>query len=51
MKNHKEDAEDLWFAFHMKEISLSQLRARLKDLGWTTEEIEDGLDGDDEDED
>lgn len=44
----KEDAVDIWFAFFNKEISLAQLRARLKDIGWTDEEIEDGLDEPDE---
>jgi hypothetical protein len=42
---------DLWFAFHMREISLAQLRAQLMDRGWTAEEIEDALDEDDGDED
>ena len=42
-------SEDVWFAFYQHEISLAQLRAMLLDLGWTTEEIEDGLDGDDDD--
>ena len=45
------EAEDIWFAFFNKELSLAQLRAKLKDLDWTDEEIEDGLDSDNEDED
>jgi hypothetical protein len=43
-----DDAEDIWFAFFNHELSLNQLKARLKDLGWTDEEIEDGLDDTDE---
>lgn len=46
--DNKLKAEDIWFAFYNKELSLPQLRARLKDVGWTDEEIEDGLDGDNE---
>lgn len=45
----KEDAIDVWFAFYGKEMSLGQLRARLKDLGWTDEEIEAGLDDNQQD--
>jgi len=40
----KATAFDVWFAFYGKEIGIHQLRARLKDLGWTDEEIEEGLD-------
>lgn len=42
--SYKPDAEDVWFAFYGKEISIHQLRAMLRDLGWTDEEIDDGLD-------
>ena len=45
-----ETSFDLHFAFLQKEISLEQYRARLKDLGWTEEEIDDALDGGDDDE-
>lgn len=45
--NKAPEAMDIWFAFYNKEISLEQLRAQLKDIGWTDEEIEDGLDAQD----
>jgi hypothetical protein len=42
--SRKPDAIDIWFAFYGKEISIAQLRARLTELGWSSEEIENGLD-------
>lgn len=46
--NKAPDAEDIWFAFYNKELSLAQLRAMLKDLNWTDEEIDDALDSKDD---
>lgn len=37
------EAMDIWFAFYNHEILLQQLKAQLKDIGWTDEEIEDGV--------
>lgn len=42
----KPEAMDLWFAFYDHELSLEQLKAQLKDLGWTDDDIDNGLDGD-----
>ncbi len=41
---HTFEAADVWWAYYGREISIQQLRAQLRDLGWTDEEIEDGLD-------
>jgi hypothetical protein len=42
---------DLHMQFALREISLQQYRAQLKDLGWTDDEIDAALDDDGGDDD
>lgn len=43
----QDDVFDIWFQYANKEISIHQLRAQLKDLGWTDDEIDTALNDDD----
>ncbi len=43
----EETSFDLHMQLCLREISLEQYRARLKDLGWTDDEVDAALDGDD----
>jgi hypothetical protein len=41
-----DDAFEIHMQFALKEISLAQYRAQLKDVGWTDDEIDAALDDD-----
>lgn len=42
----KPEAWELLFQYSNKELSIQQLRAQLKDLGWDDDEIDTALDDD-----
>jgi hypothetical protein len=50
MMQKKLEAWELLFQFSEKEISIHQVRAQLKDLGWTDDEVDSALDGEEDDE-
>lgn len=42
--SEKPGAWELLFQYSNKELSIRQVRAQLKDLGWTDEEVDEALD-------
>lgn len=45
--SEKPEAWELLWQYSNKELSIHQVRAQLKDLGWTDEEVDEALDDND----